>query len=144
VADGKLQPFDGDLDDYRDWLFKTKLANKTGETTAQLPVAKQSQPAPIQNVNRAEQKRVEAQDRQRLATLKKPIESRIKRLEEKIAKLNAQKADIDARLASSDIYDSDKKEELKSLLTDQAYCLKELEQLEMEWLEQQEALEQIA
>ena len=26
VADGGLQPFDGDLDDYRDWLFKTKLA----------------------------------------------------------------------------------------------------------------------
>jgi ATP-binding cassette subfamily F protein 3 len=26
VADGTLQPFDGDLDDYRDWLFKTKLA----------------------------------------------------------------------------------------------------------------------
>ncbi len=26
VADGQLQPFDGDLDDYRNWLFKTKLA----------------------------------------------------------------------------------------------------------------------
>jgi ATP-binding cassette subfamily F protein 3 len=26
VADGALQPFDGDLEDYRDWLFKTKLA----------------------------------------------------------------------------------------------------------------------
>jgi ATP-binding cassette subfamily F protein 3 len=26
VADGTLQAFDGDLDDYRDWLFKTKLA----------------------------------------------------------------------------------------------------------------------
>jgi len=25
VADGKLEPFDGDLDDYRDWLFRTKL-----------------------------------------------------------------------------------------------------------------------
>jgi len=26
VADGQLQPFDGDLEDYREWLFKTKLA----------------------------------------------------------------------------------------------------------------------
>ena len=25
VADGGLQPFDGDLDDYREWLLKTKL-----------------------------------------------------------------------------------------------------------------------
>ena len=24
VADGTLEPFDGDLDDYRDWLLKTK------------------------------------------------------------------------------------------------------------------------
>jgi ATP-binding cassette subfamily F protein 3 len=28
VADGKVEPFDGDLDDYRDWLFKTKLNAK--------------------------------------------------------------------------------------------------------------------
>ncbi|MGA0115261.1 MAG: ATP-binding cassette domain-containing protein, partial [Burkholderiales bacterium] len=31
VADGKLQPFDGDMDDYRDWLFKTKLAAERAE-----------------------------------------------------------------------------------------------------------------
>jgi len=32
VADGQLQPFDGDMDDYRDWLFKTKLAaERAGE-----------------------------------------------------------------------------------------------------------------
>ena len=36
-----------------------------------------------------------------------------------------------------------KKKELKSLLTDQAFYAKELEQLEAEWLEQQEALEQV-
>ncbi|MEO7496000.1 MAG: ATP-binding cassette domain-containing protein, partial [Massilia sp.] len=29
VADGKLQPFDGDLDDYKDWLFQTKLGKGT-------------------------------------------------------------------------------------------------------------------
>src|SRR5690606_39053153 len=36
VADGRLQPFDGDLDDYRDWLFKTRLAGKQ-EESAPLP-----------------------------------------------------------------------------------------------------------
>jgi ATP-binding cassette subfamily F protein 3 len=35
VADGKLQPFDGDLDDYKDWLFQTKL----GKGTDVLPAA---------------------------------------------------------------------------------------------------------
>ncbi|WP_420225329.1 ABC-F family ATP-binding cassette domain-containing protein [Pigmentiphaga litoralis] len=28
VADGAVKPFDGDLDDYKSWLFKTKLAAK--------------------------------------------------------------------------------------------------------------------
>ncbi len=34
VADGKLQPFDGDMDDYRDWLFKTKLAEERDAAAA--------------------------------------------------------------------------------------------------------------
>ena len=34
VADGKLEPFDGDMDDYRDWLFKTKLAAGKAAGTA--------------------------------------------------------------------------------------------------------------
>ena len=34
VADGSLQPFDGDLDDYRDWLLKTKLGASDGAERA--------------------------------------------------------------------------------------------------------------
>ena len=47
------------------------------------------------------------------------------------------------RLAAPEIYDHANKKELKTLLTDQAFYAKELQQLETEWLEQQEALEQI-
>lgn len=149
VADGKLQPFDGDLDDYRDWLFKTKLADKTRQSSPAasepVPAAIKPSPAPAEPaVDRRELKRLEALDRQRLSALKKPIESRIKRLEDQIAKRNAQKADVDALLADPSMYDSGNKEKLKKLLTDQAYYLKELSQLESEWLEQQEALEQVS
>ena len=156
VADGKLQPFDGDLDDYRDWLFKTKLAAKNSATeAAQAAAAKpKAEPKIVQKApepvvaeapvgDRREQKRLDAGERQRLAGLKKPIESRIKRLEEQIAKCNEKKAVIDARLAAPDIYDAANKEELKKLIADQAYCTKELEQLEEDWLGQQEALEQL-
>ncbi|NQE51577.1 ATP-binding cassette domain-containing protein [Herbaspirillum rubrisubalbicans] len=145
VAEGKLQPFDGDLDDYKDWLFKTKLAARN-DAAAAAPLPTSSQPveaAPASLVDRKEQKRLEAEQRQKMSALKKPIEARIKRLDEQIAKLNARKAEIDARLASPDIYDASNKDELKTLITDQAYCSKELEQLENEWLEQQEALEQL-
>lgn len=135
VADGRLTPFDGDLDDYRDWLFKTKLANREAQASAQKEASGTN--------DRREQKRIDAQDRQRLSALKKPIESRIRKLEQQIAAATEKKAGLDARLADSSIYESGKKDELKALLAEQAACAQSLEQLEMEWLEQQEALETI-
>src|SRR5439155_20873909 len=54
VAGGRLQPFDGDLDDYRDWLFRTKLA--PAEEAVPLPEAKQAAVA-TPAVDRREQKR---------------------------------------------------------------------------------------
>ncbi|WP_313176280.1 ATP-binding cassette domain-containing protein [Massilia sp.] len=148
VAEGKLQPFDGDLDDYKDWLFQTKL----GKGTVGLPMAKESKPAapvaaaaaPVPAADRKEQKRLDAEERQRVAALKKPIENRIKRVEEQMAKLNAKKADIDARLLEPAIYEADKKDELKNLVADQAFCVRDLGTLENEWLELQEQLEGLA
>ncbi len=152
VADGSLKPFDGDLDDYRDWLFKTKLAiakpskpgkpEKPGKVEA-APVAQiQATPEPVlSTAERKEQKRQEAEARQRASAQKKPIETRIKRLEEKMARANARKAEIDALLADPAIYAEDKKDAVKSHLFEQATLSRELEQLEGEWLEQQAELE---
>jgi len=139
VAEGRLAAFDGDLEDYRDWLFKTKLA--PAEKAVPLPEAKKpAVTAPP--VDRRGQKRKEAEERQRQSAARKPIESRIKRLEEKMAKLNAQKAQIDTRLADPSAYGEGQKEALKTLILDQAYVARELTQLEAEWLEQQRRLEQ--
>ena len=145
IAEGRLAPFDGDLEDYRDWLFKTKLA--PAEEAAPLPEAKKpaatAPPAPPAT-ERREQKRREAEARQRQSAARKPIESRIKRLEELMAKLNARKAAIDARLADPAIYGGAQKDDLKTLIVDQAFVSRELAQLEAEWLELQQRLEQLA
>jgi ATP-binding cassette subfamily F protein 3 len=138
VAEGKLQAFDGDLDDYRDWLFKTKLAEKSAAPASDA-TTQTEQPS----VDRKEQRRLEAEERQRLGALRKPIENRVKKLEEQMAKLQEKKAAVDARLADPAIYDAANKEELKTLLLAQADCAKQLEQVESDWLEQQEALERI-
>jgi len=150
VADGKLQPFDGDLDDYKDWLFQTKLGKGTDVLPAagkanktDYPVASPVAPAPAA-VDKRDQKRLDAEQRQRLSAQRKPIENKIKRLEEQIAKRNAQKAEIDGQLGESTIYDAANKAKLKTLLTDQAFYTKDLEQLEGEWLELQEQLEALA
>jgi ATP-binding cassette subfamily F protein 3 len=147
VADGRLQPFDGDLDDYKNWLFQTKLSKDNTATPLPWKMdAPGSAPAavPVPAVDRKEQKRLEAEERQRVAALKKPIENRIKRLEEQMAKLNARKADIDARLLEPAIYEADKKDELKTLVADQAFLVRDLGTLEEEWLALQEQLEALA
>jgi ATP-binding cassette subfamily F protein 3 len=141
VANGKLAPFDGDLDDYRDWLFKTKLDSKAAANVAPVPVAVA---APIVSVNpaeRREQKKVEAEQRQKNAAQRKPIETRIKRLEEQIEKINTKKSTVESKLAEPTIYEASRKNELQALLSDQSYCSKELAELEGEWMAQLEALE---
>ena len=152
VANGRLQPFDGDLDDYKDWLFKTKLGKgtdllplpKAAAAVAAAPVAPVPAAPPVPPAERKEQKRLGAEERQRVAALKKPLENRLKRVDEQMAKLNAKKADIDARLLDPTIYDADKKDTLKTLVADQAFCVRDLATLENEWLELQEQLEGLA
>jgi ATP-binding cassette, subfamily F, member 3 len=138
VADGRLSPFDGDLDDYRDWLFRTKLAP---QEDALPPQAKAAAPAAA---DQRAQKRKEAEERQRRSAARKPLESRLKRLEEQMAKVSASKASVDARLADPAVYGEDRKDALKDLILDQAYAARELEQLEAEWLELQRQLEELA
>ena len=136
VADGALTPFDGDLDDYKDWLFKTKLEAKNlaaagpataAPTAAAIAAAVPTAPKPAAPAVSSGKR--------------KTIETRIKRLEEKIAELHQQKSALDAKLVEPDIYDNSRKSELKTLQEAQAVCSKDLEQLEAEWLEQQESLE---
>ncbi|MBL8384708.1 MAG: ATP-binding cassette domain-containing protein [Burkholderiales bacterium] len=139
VSSGRLQPFDGDLEDYREWLFATRLGKQDARLPA--PAAAPAAPAPQSAAARQEQKRAEAEARQRRAARLKPVEARIKRLEEQMAKLQARKAEIDGRLAGPEIYEDARKEELKSLMIDQAYVARELDALESEWLEKQAELE---
>jgi ATP-binding cassette, subfamily F, member 3 len=117
VADGRVQPFDGDLEDYRAWLLKEKIE-----------IAEQKPLPPAKPF--VEKKRV---------ANKKPIESRLKRLEEQMAKLNAKKVALEGQLADPAVYQDGAR--LQPLLADQAYLAKELEALESEWLEKQAELE---
>jgi ATP-binding cassette subfamily F protein 3 len=154
VADGRLQPFDGDLDDYRDWLFKTKLGETDAAADAvpvteapQLPETRKAasaKPAAVQPAaDRRGQKRREAEERQRQSAARKPLESRLKRLEEQLAKLNARKSAIDAQLADPALYGEAQRDTVKALIVDQAYVARELAQLEAEWIALQEQLDAV-
>jgi len=152
VAGGKLQPFDGDLDEYRDWLFKTKL----GEIDAAVSTAALTEAPPLLDTgnagpgkptvarppsDRRAQKRREAGERQRQAAARKPLESRLKRLEEQMVKLNARKSMIDTQLADPALYGETRRDAVKALIVDQAYVARELAQLEAEWIALHEQLD---
>jgi ATP-binding cassette subfamily F protein 3 len=126
IADGRLRPFDGDLDDYRDWLLKSKLEKPAQSPAAPLPAAAPPGKAPAPTLS---------------AASRKSLEARVKRLEDMISRLSARKAVIEAQLADPGIYEPTARETLQAALTDQAYVGKELSQLEAEWLEKQAALD---
>ncbi|TMI45959.1 MAG: ATP-binding cassette domain-containing protein, partial [Betaproteobacteria bacterium] len=115
VANGAVQAFDGDLDDYREWLMKRKV-DVPSEPRG--PAAKRvARPAS-----------------------KNTLQSRIERLEQTMDKLNAQRSAIETQLGDPAVYAD--QEKLKALLLDRGYIGKELDSLESEWLEKQAQLEQ--
>ena len=133
VGQGKVEPFDGDLDEYRTWLLKNAAARRAGLNA--------SADKTESGGNRKEQRREEAQERQRLSELRKPLQKEIAALEKRMEKLNTEKRRLDGVLAAEDTYKD------KALLTEslrqQTEVKKELEKIESEWLEKQSALEKI-
>jgi ATP-binding cassette subfamily F protein 3 len=138
VAKHRLQPFDGDLDDYRDWLLQ-----HAAETRAAAKEASAS-PDGMQDlgVNRKEQRRQEAQERQKLSHLKKPLQSRIAKIEKEMDALNTEKAALDTYVADPASYEPAAKAKLTESIRRQADVNARLEALEHEWLEAHEELEQ--
>ncbi|MEO8936365.1 MAG: ATP-binding cassette domain-containing protein, partial [Burkholderiaceae bacterium] len=144
VADGRCNEYDGDLDDYRALsLKKSSASGSTAKPAAATPAAAPAARPPVEPRSR-EQRRSDAASRDAIAQQKKPIEQRIRRIETRLAEAEVGKQNIDAVLASPDIYDDAQREKLKQSLIDQAYLVRDIAQLEAEWLEQQTLLERAA
>jgi ATP-binding cassette subfamily F protein 3 len=145
VAKHRLAPFDGDLDDYRDWLLEhaaqTRAAAKAATQAGAAPGGEGDSDMPAGN--RKDQRRQEAEARQKLSQLKKPLQTRIAKLEKEMDALNAEKATLDAFVADTASYEPAMKAQLTQALKRQAEVSGRLETLEAQWLEAHEELEQI-
>ncbi len=119
VNEGRVMTFDGDLEDYAKGL---RARESRPEEVAQ-PV-----------VSRKEQKRQEAEERNRRFSQRKPLEGRIKAAEKEIESLGAQRQRLEIRMAAPDMYGDARKEELKRCLLEQAQVLKQLQVAEERWL----------
>lgn len=133
VADGKVDNFDGDLEDYANWLKSRQQALRRIEKAEQ---PQDEAAAPVAN------KKLDRKEAARLRELLRPLKKQVDQLEQQTETIQAQLKVIETTLADVEIYsDSQRKDELQRLLKDQGRLEQELETLEMQWLESSEALE---
>ncbi len=101
VGRGEIKPFDGDLDDYQQYLLdeSKRLREEAKMTSEVINVApiEIDKAKPVVKSN--EQKKLEAARRQEMNALTKPIKKKIEKAEKDMADLNRQKLDIEAQLS---------------------------------------------
>lgn len=132
VHDRKVEPFDGDLEDYQQWLMERQRQDGGGDDAPKENAANSAQA-------RKEQKRREAD----LRAQTQPLRKQIARLEQQMEKLGAELEAIEAKLADTGLYDVSRKAELTDCLQQQIKVKTDLEETEMAWLDAQEQLEQM-
>ncbi len=125
VSGGKVQPFDGDLDDYRIWLTEQK---KTEEKT----VADN-----VQTVSRKDQRKLDAERRQKY----KPLFDALKKAEIAVEKYHNEQRQLEQQLADPAIYAESEKESLKKLMEHKVKIDKALDDAEAAWMEAEEKIE---
>jgi ATP-binding cassette subfamily F protein 3 len=120
VADGTVRPYDGDLDDYRALLAERARPQKV-------------EAAP----SRGDDRRARAEARAAVA----PLRKRAKDAEARIAKLAAERATIEARLADPSLYQPGKADDVTKANVRLGAIAREIADAEADWLEAEAALE---
>ncbi|AIG00546.1 ATP-binding cassette domain-containing protein [Alteromonas australica] len=138
VDSGQVDTFNGDLDDYRDWILKQQAQDKAKANSDAKAANSEPSEQKERKIDRKEEKRREAEFRKQIAPFKKALEKHEKALDKCTGRL----AEVEALLADSPLYSDDKKADLMALLDEQASIKQQLEEHEMAWLDAQEHMEQ--
>lgn len=140
IDDGNVSEFNGDLNDYQEFLnkknreYKERLNEKTQNQPKQNLF---SEKAKAQTYKTKEQKKLEAQKRQSL----RPLKLEIEKLEKQMEKIKKSLADIDTTLSDLELY-SKEPEKVEILSIERAKLSDELDECEIAWIEKQDELEQ--
>ncbi|BCV39401.1 MULTISPECIES: ABC transporter ATP-binding protein [Shewanella] len=130
VDGGEVRMFDGDLDDYHQWLLDAAKA-----ATASVSQVDEASPAQDKKL----QKRLEAELRQKLSPLKK----RQAKLEAEQSQATDRLAELENLLADTSLYEAEQKPRLTEILAERTQLSQALEESEMNWLELQEEIDTI-
>ncbi|WP_439102301.1 ABC-F family ATP-binding cassette domain-containing protein [Congregibacter sp.] len=132
IAEGRLGLFNGDLDAYEALILRGSDESQDSGPSKAEGADKQKN-----TVDRRDQRRAAAEIRAR----RRPLEQAIKKLEKRMESLQDKLSAVEAALAEPSIYEQENKEKLTELLREQGSHRAELEDLEGEWLTNQESLE---
>ena len=155
VRDGGLHEFDGDLDDYAEWLARgatsataaaqratgsatgaasgATMGTATGAGPARPVVAGTSARADGAGASRRDDRRLAAQRRSQLAERLRPLEREIDAIEQRLAAIEATLGPLEARLADPDVYRDPAA--AGALGRERAALEREKDALEERWLE---------
>lgn len=128
VANGRVEEFNGDLNDYEKWLFEFRRSEREPS------IAEEKR-----DVSRKEQRQLDAKERE----LRRPLIQKIKELEENMSKLNKKSQQLEVQLTDVKLYEENNKTHLQSLLLEQSDLAKLLQKTEQSWLEANEQLDNL-
>jgi len=129
VAQGTVSSFEGDLEDYANWLAAAARAAADGDADA----AARAGGAPT----RREQRRSEAEARNRLSGLR----AEVRDIERRLAELSRQRGALEQALADPKLYERGTHAEQARLAAEHQVVRADIETLELRWLAASEALE---
>lgn len=132
VAQQSLKFFDGDLNDYQQWLRENLQKDSTESST--------EKPAEKKNIDKKQLRQQEAANREKL----KPITNQIKKLERSINSHQEKLDNVEEKLTDQDLYLDENKNKLQQLLQEQGKLRTAIEELEEDWLMKQEELESLS
>jgi len=133
VANNVVQDFDGDIDDYQQWL------NDEKKQTLKNTKANSDNNASDLGIDKKQQRREQADLRKKAAPLKKQAD----KFEKKVAQYQIELAKVEAVLSDTDIYQAEHKAHLSELIKQQAQLKSDIEENEMQWLDLEEQIEAV-
>ena len=131
VDQGVVKAFEGDLDDYHQWLLDAAKAAQASH--------KSDNQTPGEQVDKKQQKRIEAELRQKTSPLKKQ-QAKLETQQQKIAQ---RLAELETELADGSLYDAENKAKMTQVLNERTSLTQEMDESEMNWLDLQEQIEEI-
>ena len=133
VCDGKVEEFDGTIEDYIAWLAARRAAHASGSNTA----LTQDKAA------RREARESAAADRQARLAARRPLIKEAEKLNKDLARWQQEKQHIDEQLADPAFYANPDAEKLRMLTTRQQELAASIDAAEQRWLDVHTELETI-